>query len=761
MNQKAYHSEETRKKFQKQVIRSNQIAHWCFSLGGLTVLASIFGIFIFILVQIFPLFQPASVKKVTQYKVTSKDPVVIGVDEYNQRPFVVDRSGILELFNGQNPADVSSKIDLLQLVGFEGSLEASIFLEDKQELLLGSSTGEFSLVELGFSSEFTENQSRTISVNPNVVLSYQLDADQIIASDTSQSLDRRVLANVVSKGGSRSVYAIEFNRGRTLFGPGDLRLNRVVDLTPWIDLQPVSVKVGSNSSDILVLDDAGNISVLNLSGSEGAQRVQLWVPSPEIIQGKIVDMRWLLGRFSLILTDDLGFQYLASRASDSQGETRYSITTVTGDEISNPDLFSTNLRNRVYLRGNANEVELLYATTLRSRWSHSPDYNVIDTALSPRNDALYLLDDEQWMHQYSIYDPHPEAGFKSFFGKIRYEGQAEAQYTWQSSGATDDFEPKFSLMPLIYGSMKGTFYAIIFSVPIAVLGALYTSQFLADHYKKYIKPLMEIMASLPSVVLGFLGALWLAPIIETRIPSVLLIIVFMPLISMFLGMITYQVNQKFKIRFRGKEFLFLIPLLLFSAYALWQLGPTVERLIFVYQDPVTGERIADFRLWWPENLGIGFDQRNSMVVGFMMGFAIIPLIFTISEDAMSSVPTHLTSASYALGANRWQTAWKIVVPTASAGVLSAVMIGIGRAIGETMIVVMATGNTPVMEWDVFTGMRTLAANLAVELPEAALNSTLYRSLFLGAMVLFLMTFALNTVSDIIRQRLKLKYKSTL
>jgi phosphate transport system permease protein len=147
-------------------------------------------------------------------------------------------------------------------------------------------------------------------------------------------------------------------------------------------------------------------------------------------------------------------------------------------------------------------------------------------------------------------------------------------------------------------------------------------------------------------------------------------------------------------------------------------------------------------------------QRNALVVGFIMGFAIIPIIYTIAEDALSTVPDHLRSASLATGATPWQTATRIIVPTAMSGLFSAVMIGLGRAVGETMIVLMAAGNTPVMEANIFNGFRTLSANIAVELPEAVKNSTHYRTLYLAALVLFIMTFVLNTLAESVRQRFR-------
>jgi len=165
------------------------------------------------------------------------------------------------------------------------------------------------------------------------------------------------------------------------------------------------------------------------------------------------------------------------------------------------------------------------------------------------------------------------------------------------------------------------------------------------------------------------------------------------------------------------------------------------------------------KMWLGDSLGLHYDQRNSLVVGIAMGVAVIPTIFSITEDAIFSVPKNLTFGSLALGATPWQTLIYVVILTASPGIFSAVMIGMGRAVGETMIVLMATGNTPVMDFSVFQGMRTLAANVAVEMPEAEVASTHYRILFLAALVLFIFTFMFNTVAEIVRQRLRTKYSS--
>jgi phosphate transport system permease protein len=256
------------------------------------------------------------------------------------------------------------------------------------------------------------------------------------------------------------------------------------------------------------------------------------------------------------------------------------------------------------------------------------------------------------------------------------------------------------------------------------------------------------MAALPSVVIGLLAGLWLAPVLEKSLPGIFLMFFILPII-IIIGLMIFKMIQKItgKMHITGIELAFIIPLLFVGGFVALQLGPVFENVFLG----------GDYKAWLNAALNMPFDQRNSIVIGFAMGFAVIPIIFTICEDSLSSVPQHLSSASLALGATRWQTAIRVVLPSASPGIFSAIMIGFGRAIGETMIVLMATGNTPIMDLSPFNGMRTLAANIAVEIPEAPLGGSLYRVLFLSATLLFIMTFIVNTVAEIVRQRLRKKY----
>jgi phosphate transport system permease protein len=256
------------------------------------------------------------------------------------------------------------------------------------------------------------------------------------------------------------------------------------------------------------------------------------------------------------------------------------------------------------------------------------------------------------------------------------------------------------------------------------------------------------MEALPTVILGFLAGLWLAPFIEKNMPAVFSMFLVLPF-----GILLFAWTwSKVPISLRrhvpdGWHPVLLVPVVLGIVTACVALGAPMERAFFG----------GDMRAWLTSDLGVSFDQRNALVVGIAMGFAVIPTIFSIAEDAIFSVPKHLSYGSLALGATPWQSLVGVVMPTASPGIFSALMIGMGRAVGETMIVLMATGNTPIMDANIFEGMRTLAANIAVEIGETEVASSHYRVLFLAAFVLFMFTFFVNTIAETVRQRLRMRY----
>lgn len=441
-------------------------------------------------------------------------------------------------------------------------------------------------------------------------------------------------------------------------------------------------------------------------------------------------------------------------------------------------------------------------------------------AFAPRADGLLALTSNQLV-LVDLDRRYPEATASALFLPVWYEGYDAPAHVWQSAS---DEEPKFGLIPLVFGTIKATVYAMLFGVPLALLAATYTSEFLRPRTKARIKPTIELMASLPSVVLGFIGAFVLAPFVAGHVCALLCTFVTVPWTFLLAGHLWQTLPNRIRLPLVPYRFWLMLAVLPLGILMGQAVAPIVERVFFAddiflwlsgargagaigwmfFLLPLSGvltgwffAKIVDpplrgrsahlsrfgasivalvrflagtavaFTLAWsvavaldgmgwdPRGYVLGpYDQRNALIVGFVMGFAIIPIIFTISEDALATVPEHLRSASLGAGATQWQTATRIVIPAAASGLFSAVMVGLGRAVGETMIVLMAAGGTPILDWNPFNGFKTLSVNIANELPEAAVGSAHYRILFLSALVLFVLTSVLNTVAEIVRVRFR-------
>ncbi|WP_446730960.1 ABC transporter permease subunit [Pseudomonas sp. CFBP 13710] len=370
-------------------------------------------------------------------------------------------------------------------------------------------------------------------------------------------------------------------------------------------------------------------------------------------------------------------------------------------------------------------------------------------AMAPRANKL-MVEANGALQPLTLHNPHPEVSWSSMWSKVWYENYDKPAYVWQSTAANTDFEPKMSLAPLTFGTLKAAFYAMLLAAPLAIAAAIYTAYFMAPGMRRKVKPVIELMEAMPTVILGFFAGLFLAPYVEGHLPGIFSLLLLTPLGILSAGFVVSRLPESIRLRIPdGWESAILIPVILLVGWFALYMSPFLETWWFG----------GDMRLWISNDLGITYDQRNALVVGLAMGFAVIPNIYSIAEDAVFSVPRGLTLGSLALGATPWQTLTRVVILTASPGIFSALMIGMGRAVGETMIVLMATGNTPVMEMNLFEGLRTLAANVAVEMPESEVGGSHYRVLFLSALVLLLFTFVMNTAAELIRQRLRKKYSS--
>ncbi|HLF93602.1 MAG TPA: ABC transporter permease subunit, partial [Planctomycetota bacterium] len=616
-------------------------------------------------------------------------------------------------------------------------------------LALGLSDGRAIPLDLRFDLTYSEGEGVrriTPAVSPR---------DPLKVDESGRPL--RFLSHIVTEKGAAYAAAVDareialllLKRKKSLIGEGKPEETRRKVAIPGAG-EVRALALDGRGDDLFVGTSAGALFRVDLRDPAEPRIAETL--SPATRNGAPVTLLgFLIGDRTLVVGDGAGgvasWQLLRPAESDYRLSRIYDFESHASPIVA----FSPSMRDKGFLVADeGGTLRLNYGTTGSTLLTlETGRAGVRAVALAPRGNGAIALDGSGAAGSWAIHNPHPEATLKSIFGKITYEGYDKPEHVWQSTGGTDDFEAKLGLTPLLIGTLKGTVYALLIAVPLALLSALYVSQFMHPQIKGYVKPVVEVMAALPSVVLGFIAGLWLAPRVEKSAPGLFL----MPLVTAGFVLAALLGWRRMPIRIRsrlkhGMEIALLIPVVLLAAWFSLQLGAWMESAILA----------GDYRGWLRRAFEVTYEQRNSIVVGFAMGFAVIPIIFTIAEDSLSNVPSHLTAGSLALGATRWQTALRVVLPTGSPGIFSAIMIGFGRAVGETMIVLMATGNTPILNFSPFNGFRALSANVAVELPDAAVGGTHFRVLFLAAFLLFVMTFLVNTLAEVVRLRLRKRYQ---
>ncbi len=704
-------------------------------LGGIAVIGAIVLIFMYLLWVVAPMFAPASIKPAQQFDLSPTTILKTDVNETGEVGLRFSVAGEAELFatdTGSSIQRVTINRPVSQVITVAG--------DDAMYALLGDDA-QLHLLRARYRVSFIDDQRRL-----NATIKPAFDAspirlgqpDQLAGFDVAFADEQLLIASL-------SGNTLSLREFRDVELEYELEEPKVIELQ--LDKPYQQVRFGPRHKSLYLISDEGGLEVLNINNltAPARQYVGFLVPEGE----KLTAFVPLLGRTSWLVATDAG--QLLQRFL-VRGESGYDLRTVRQFDVPNPivKLVPEPRRKGFIAVDNTGTAHLGYATTGNILTSYDlNEFAEAVMAIAPRSDYLLMANQSGGTQVLAIHNEHPEISWGTLWSEIWYEGYAEPIHSWQSSSAANDFEPKFSLTPLLFGTIKAAAYALLFAVPIAIMGAIYTAYFMAPSMRALVKPGIEIMAALPTVILGFLAGLWLAPIIEDNLSAVLSIFVTLPLGLFVLAWCWRLLPSNLTRRFDGWYGLLVVPPILIMAASAIVMGPFLEDSLFG----------GDSRAWFRDYLNLPYDQRNALVVGIAMGLAVIPTIFSIAEDAIYGVPQPLINGSLALGATPWQTLTRVVLLTASPGIFSAVMIGMGRAVGETMIVLMATGNTPVMDWNIFQGMRTFAANIAVELPEAEVASSHYRILFLAALVLFFITFAFNTIAELVRQRLRARYGS--
>ncbi|WP_251359164.1 ABC transporter permease subunit [Kangiella sp. TOML190] len=716
------------------------LAKYGIATGGLSVIAAVVLICFYLLWVVLPIFKPAHIELNKEFQWQQQNLAYLGVEEYGEIAFGLNHDGHMQFVDL-----ASSQVISQENIEADSAMSAYSLLDLKGLMAIGFADGSFKLVSQKYAISYP-NDKRKITAS----LEYPFGEDTFELADAPIKIingkrwEDGLLITAVTA--NNQIITKSYSVEESMLDDGfNLEEDAAGQISPAINVKYALATEGPDW--LYLIAENGQSEIYRWRGNNWQQTETKRLTDEGTQVSQAV---FLLGQTSILVGDSQGqvTQWFPVREQNND----FLLTKIRAFEFSNSAVTQIipEARRKGFIAADSQgKIGVFYTTSERYLETVNFAQPLAAFAINSRSNKLIAVGQDGKTDLFSVENEHPEISWSALWNEVWYESYEEPSFTWQSSASTNDFESKFSLVPLSFGTFKAAFYAMLFAVPLAIFGAIFTAYFMSPTMRGMVKPTVEIMEALPTVILGFLAGLWLAPMVEENLMGIILVLVLLPILTVAFGFAWHHAPAALKNRIPdGWQAALLFPVIILGTLFAFWLGKPLEAVFFDGNMPA-----------WLNSMGINYDQRNSMVVGIAMGFAVIPTIFSITEDAVFSVPKHLTNGSLALGASPWQTMVRVVLPTASPGIFSALMIGLGRAVGETMIVLMATGNTPIMDMNIFEGMRTLSANIAVEMPESEVGSSHYRVLFLAAFVLFLFTFAFNTIAEVVRQRLRNKYGS--
>ncbi len=423
-------------------------------VGGISIITAVLGIFAFILWQIIPLFRNANVTQLKTISVPERSYKILGVDEWGELPMLVDDKGKIVFVSLAEGGKIQEADPMFTE---PKHISAVDYNRMYQQIVFGTTDGFFSIVTIGYQSTFDNNQRR-ITHDTKAGPFYAIGAPQapILDIDYGDSGTEKLVGVIQDLSGKREIHVATLTQTKTLFGSGETMVGSTFHLTPNIGQDPIALSINQQGSELAVATQAGDIYYFTRSGDE-LRLAQKFRPFEDTNDVSIRSMDFLLGGVSLVLTNNSGINRIFSLYIPAGGERRLFGRTKEFENLpEGATYFAPSMRNKAFLIGTKKLASLRYATTESIRWEKELAFETELATISGKYDRLIFLDSAKKLHFYALEDPHPETSLKALFGKIWYEGYPEPSYQWQSTGGTDDFESKLSLVPLLIGTLKGT-----------------------------------------------------------------------------------------------------------------------------------------------------------------------------------------------------------------------------------------------------------------------------------------------------------------
>ncbi|NBV49323.1 MAG: hypothetical protein EBR95_09900, partial [Verrucomicrobia bacterium] len=503
--------------------------------GGVGVVLAVFGMLAFLVFQVFPLFVGATVSPASALTVPA-DAVAFGEDEYGELPFVVRRNGsilCLRAADGKKVLEWAPSLGERRVTAVRSYPRAGL-------VFLGLSDGSVQEVRVVYRSTFDDAGKRTVepvvtALEPVAIGQAGLPCLDVWNAKGPQS---RLMLVRQEKAGKPLLTAVRLTERKGLGGRGKVSVS-----PPFVvaaDATSVEqVLLPSTAESMIVVGRSGEVRTYADDGSTFSF-LQSFTPFKDNADASVASAGLIFGNVSVVFVDKAGAQQVWSMYPQLQpdGKSLRRWGKIHDGEMlpgAGQGVYAAE-SNKCYLAVAGGRLHLTNMTTGTLRWDgEAPAAELRQVAFAGSYDRFTALSADGKLHRWNVVDHHPESSWKAFFGKVWYEGATGPAYSWQSSAGSDEFEPKYSLVPLFYGTVKGTFYALLFALPIALTAAVYVSQFLRPEYRQVVKPVMEVMASLPSVVLGFLAGLWLAPLVDPRLISLFCAIGILAPAALFAG----------------------------------------------------------------------------------------------------------------------------------------------------------------------------------------------------------------------------------